>query len=72
MLNKVNNFKIRIFSRHLADMTNIALWKYVKTSLLQGINFEFKNLHQATKKWLPKTVTTFLVFFSNGHHKLTS
>ena len=36
-----------------------------------GINFGFKNLHQATKKWLPNIVTTFLAFFCNGNYRLT-
>ena len=37
-----------------------------------GIDFGFENLHQATKNWLPKTVTTFLVLFSAGNHKSTT
>ena len=35
------------------------------------IDFGFENLHQASKNWLPKIVTTFLVLFSDGNHKLT-
>ena len=35
------------------------------------IDLWFENLHQASKNWLPKIVTTFLVLFSDGNHKLT-
>ena len=34
-----------------------------------GIDFGLKNLHQATKKWLPEVVTTFQDIFSVGNHK---
>ena len=39
---------------------------------MHTIDFGFKNLHQPTKKWSPEVVTTFLVLFSSGNHKLTS
>ena len=57
---------------YLEHFTIIAFWKYVKTYYTNGIDFGFKNLHQATEKWLPKIVPTFLVFLSNGNHKLNS
>ena len=37
---------------------------------MDGIDFGFKNLHQATKKWLPEVLTTFKAFFIVGNHKI--
>ena len=57
---------------YLARITIVAFWNYVKTSLYTWNNIGFKNLYHVTKRWLLKIVTTFLVLFSNGNHKLTA
>ena len=46
-----------------------SMWKLHYT---HGIDFGLKNLHQATKKWLPEVVTTFQALSSVGDHKANS
>ena len=54
---------------YLAHITMMLSESISRLNYTNGIDFGFKNLHQATKKWLPKIVSTFLVLFSNANHK---
>ena len=54
---------------YLAHITMMLSESISRLNYTNGIDFGFENLHQATKKCLPKTVSTFLVLFSNANHK---
>ena len=57
----MSKHEILKITTYLAHITMITFRMYVKTWLHTGIDFGFKNLHQATEKLLPKIVATFLV-----------